>query len=58
MNLSYDLVRHGLAFPAVGAPNYRYGEMLIVASIDAQQQRKGFWDPAYQSTRKLAVTTF
>jgi endonuclease YncB( thermonuclease family) len=53
VNLSQDLIRNGLAFPAIDFPNYRYAEQLIVASLDAQRLKRGFWDPTYQQTHVL-----
>lgn len=47
VNVSYDLVRNGLAFPAIQFPNFRYAEMMIVGSIDAQRNKLGFYDPVY-----------
>jgi endonuclease YncB( thermonuclease family) len=58
VNLSLDLVRNGLAFPAIDFPNFRYAEQLIVASLDAQRQQRGFWDPAYQQTHVLATVVY
>ncbi len=53
VNLSHDLVRNGLAFPAIAHPNYRHAEQLIVASIDARRLGLGFWSPAWQATGML-----
>jgi endonuclease YncB( thermonuclease family) len=43
-NLSYELVRGGLAFQEIDFPNYKYAELLIVGSIDAERLKKGFWN--------------
>jgi len=43
IDLSYDLVRNGLAFHDIIPPNFKYAEMLIVGSLDAMNQKKGFW---------------
>jgi hypothetical protein len=44
VNLNYDLVRNGLAFHAIEWPNYKYAELLIVGSVDAMNQKRGFWN--------------
>ncbi len=43
-NLSYELVRNGLAFHEIDFPNYKYAEMLIVGSLDAARLKRGFWN--------------
>ena len=43
-NLSYDLVRNGLAFHGLAFPNYKYAELLIIGGIDAKQFKRGFWN--------------
>jgi endonuclease YncB( thermonuclease family) len=58
VNLSQDLIRNGLAFPNITTPNLRYAEQLIVASIDAKNQKRGFWSDDYQATRVLTVATY
>ncbi|MDD5251257.1 MAG: thermonuclease family protein [Patescibacteria group bacterium] len=44
VNLNSDLVRKGLAFHNVGAPNLKYAEQMIVAGLDALRDKKGFWN--------------
>ena len=44
VNLSYDLVRNGLAFHSLSFPNYKYAELLIIGGIDAKQFKRGFWN--------------
>ncbi len=43
LDLSYDLVRNGLAFHNIMTPNLRHAEMLIVGGLDAMYQKRGFW---------------
>ncbi|HTK05494.1 MAG TPA: hypothetical protein VL500_07950 [Candidatus Eisenbacteria bacterium] len=43
-NLGYELVRGGLAFHDIKFPDYKYAELLIVGSIDADRLRRGFWE--------------
>ncbi len=43
VDLSYDLVRNGMAFHNIMSPNFKYAEMLIVGGLDAMNQKKGFW---------------
>lgn len=45
-NVGYDLVREGLAFTDFGEANWRYAELMIVGSLDAAREKKGFWNPA------------
>lgn len=52
-NLGYELVRDGLAFPSIMAPNYRYAEMMIVGQLDAARLKRGFW--LNESTRPPAA---
>jgi hypothetical protein len=44
-NVGYDLVRSGLAFTDFGDTNWRHAELMIVGSIDAAREKKGFWNP-------------
>lgn len=52
VNVSHDLVRNGLAFPAIQFPNFRYAEMMIVGSIDAQRNKLGFYNPVYWQNKQ------
>jgi hypothetical protein len=45
-NVGYDLVREGLALTDFGDANWRHAELMIVGSIDAAREKKGFWNPA------------
>jgi endonuclease YncB( thermonuclease family) len=42
--LNGDLVRGGLAFHDIQSPNFKYAEEIVVAGLDAQHQKKGFWN--------------
>ena len=44
LDLSYDLVRNGLAFHDIVSPNFKRAEMIIVGGLDAMNQKKGFWN--------------
>ncbi len=45
-NVGYDLVREGLAFTDFSDTNWRHAELMIVGSLDAAREKKGFWNPA------------
>jgi endonuclease YncB( thermonuclease family) len=45
--LNYDLVRQGIAFHAIEAPNFKHAELLIVGAIDALAQKRGVYGGRY-----------